>query len=141
TALDELDARAFERRGVGEFKPRDFPVLVGDEARPVEDRLAQRPTVTRRVLELVRKAPRVDPQPFWNAAADHAGAADTVLLGHHDARAVAGGDPRGAHAAGASSDDEEIDVMLGHFVGSKPSAGAASRFRDLVFSFRHAFWR
>src|SRR5262249_38208325 len=56
TAFDELDARAFERRGIGELKPRDFPVLVGDEARPVEDRLAQRPTVTRRVLELVRKA-------------------------------------------------------------------------------------
>src|SRR5262249_23607984 len=141
TAFDDRDARAFERRGVGELKPRDFPVLVGDEARPVEDRLAPRPTVTRRVLELVRKTRGVDQQLFWDAAADQAGAADTVLLGHHDARAVAGGDPRGAHAAGASSNDEEIDVMLGHIVGSKPSAGAASRCRDPVFSFRRGFWR
>ena len=103
-AFDDLDARAFERRGVGELKARDFPVLVGDEARPVEDRLAQRPTVTRRVLELVRKARGVDEQLFGNAAADHAGAADTILLGHHDARAITGSDPRGAHAARACSD-------------------------------------
>jgi len=103
-AFDDLDACPFERRGVGELEARDFPVLVGDEARPVEHGFVERPTVTRRVLELVRKARGVDEQLFGNAAADHASAADTVLLGHHDTRAITGSDPRGAHAARACSD-------------------------------------
>src|SRR5262249_14147044 len=66
-ALNELDARAFEHRGVGEFKPRDFPILVGDEARPVEEWLGQRPTVTRGILEFLGKARGVDEQLLGNA--------------------------------------------------------------------------
>src|SRR5262249_35919654 len=71
-ALDELHAGALKRRGIGEFKPRNLAILIGNEARPVEYRFAQRPAVARRVLEFVGKTRGVDEELFRNTAADHA---------------------------------------------------------------------
>ena len=59
-ALGELDAGALECGDIGEFKPRDLPVLVGDECPPVEPRFVQRPAVAGGVLELVGKAGGID---------------------------------------------------------------------------------
>src|SRR3546814_13380480 len=56
----------------------------------------------------------VDQQLLRHAAADHAGAAVTVFLGHRDARAMARGDPAGAHAARSATDHEEVEVILAH---------------------------
>jgi hypothetical protein len=56
----------------------------------------------------------VDQQLLRHTAADHAGAADAVLLGEHHAGAVAGRDARGAHATRAAADDEEVGVQVGH---------------------------
>ena len=56
----------------------------------------------------------IDQQLLRHAAADHAGAAHAVLFGDHDARAVTGRDPGGAHPARTASDDEQIDVELSH---------------------------
>ena len=56
----------------------------------------------------------IDEQLLRHAAADHAGAAHPVLFGDHDFCAVACRDPRGAHAARAGADDEQIDVELSH---------------------------
>ena len=81
-AFDELDAGALKRRAIGELKPCNLAILVGDEAWPVERWFTQRPAVARRILELVGKTRGVDKQLFRNTTADHAGAADAVLLGH-----------------------------------------------------------
>src|SRR5437763_1662328 len=51
-----------------------------------------------------------DRDVLGHAAADHAGAADPVVLANADPRAVAGGDPRGPHAAGAGAHDEQVVV-------------------------------
>ena len=99
TAGDDLDVGTLERRRVGELEPGNLAILVGDERRPVEHRLAQGPAVTGGILEVVGKAGGVDQQFLGHAAADHAGAADAKLLRHHDARAMAGSDPRCAHTA------------------------------------------
>ena len=113
-ALDDLDLGALERRGIGGFEPRDLAVLVGDQRRPVERRLRHGPAVAGGVLELVGKARGIDQELLRHAAADHAGAADAVFLGDHHARAVARRDARGAHAARARPDDEQIDVVVRH---------------------------
>ena len=126
TARDDFDVRALERRRIGELEPRYLAILVGDQLRPVERRFVQGPAVTRGVLEVVGKTCRVDQQFLGNAAADHAGAADAKLLRHHDARAIAGSDPRRAHTARAGSDDEEIDLLIGHVVLSNQPRSRSS---------------
>ena len=111
-ALDDRNLGPLERAGVGGFEPRNLPILVGDQLPPVEHRLVDGPAVARRVLELVGKTRGIDQQFLGNAAADHAGAADPEFLRHHDARAVAGSNPRRPHAARAGTDDEQIDVVI-----------------------------
>ena len=121
-ALHNRDLRPLQVGRIGRLEPRDLAVLVGDQRRPVEDRLRQRPAVAGGVLELVGKARGIDQKLLRHAAADHAGAADPIFLGHHDARAMARRDPRGPHAAGAGADDEKIDIVVSH---TRPFAPAA----------------
>ena len=113
-ALDDLDLRPFEVGGVGQFEPRDLAVLVGDQRRPVEARLRYRPAVACGILEFIGKARGIDEQLLRHAAADHARAADAVLLGDHDVCAIARRDARRAHAARTGTDDEKIDVLIRH---------------------------
>ena len=113
-ALDDRDVGARQVRRVGGFQPRDFLVLVGDQRRPVEGGRRHGPAVARRILEFVGKARGVDQQLLRHAAADHAGAADAIFLRQHHARAVTRGDARGAHAARAAADDEQIGIEVGH---------------------------
>ncbi len=126
-ALDQLHAGALERRGIRELEPCNLAILVGDETRPVEDRFSQAPAVACRILEFVGKTRGVDEQLFRNTAADHARAADAVLLAYQYACTVTGRNPRGTHTARACSDDEQIEVIVGHIVGPT-AAGAASDF-------------
>ena len=110
-ALDDLDARLLEIAAVDAFEPRDLLVLVGDQGRPVEARRADRPAEAGGIGELVGEPRRIDEELLRHAAADHAGAADPILLGDHHLGAVTRGDPRRPHAAGAGADDEEVDVV------------------------------
>ena len=75
-ALDERDLGALQRGGIGGLEPRDLAILVGDQRRPIEDRLADGPAVAGRILELVGEARGIDQELLRDAAADHAGAAD-----------------------------------------------------------------
>ena len=85
------------------------------QRRPVKDRgLRQGPAETGGILEIIGEAAGIDEELLGHAAADHAGAADAVLLRDHDPGAVAGGDARRARAARACPDDEQIDVELSH---------------------------
>ena len=53
----------------------------------------------------------IDHELLGHAAADHAGAADPVLLGDRRRWRRQRGQPRGAHAARAGADDEEVVVV------------------------------
>ncbi len=110
-ALDDLDLGAIEIGGVGPLQPVDLLVLVGDQRRPVELRLGHCPAEARGILEFVGKARGIDQELLRHAAADHAGAADAILLGDHHARAIAGRNAGGAHAARTRADDEQIDLF------------------------------
>ena len=112
--LDDAGAGFFHIGGVGRLQPRDLLVLVGDQGRPVERRRSNGPAEARGVLDLVVDVRAIDQKLLRHAAADHAGAAHPVFFGNHDARAMAGGDPGGAHPARTSSDHEQIDVELSH---------------------------
>ncbi len=106
----DLDAGAREVAAVDALQPGDLGIARGLERRPVEARRIEVPAEARGIGELVGEAPGIDHQLLGHAAADHAGAADAVLLRQHHPGAVAGGDPRRPHAAGATADHEQVDV-------------------------------
>ena len=112
--LDDARAGFLDIGGVDALEPGDLLVLVGDQRRPVERHRRNGPAEARGVLDLVVDVRADHEQLFRHAAADHAGAAHPVLFGDHHPRAMAGGDPGGAHPARTSSDHEQIDVELSH---------------------------
>src|SRR6185312_11121775 len=81
--LGDHDAGVFERGAIESFQTGDLAVLVGDQGRPIEARLRNRPAVAGRVRELVREAAGVDHQLLGHAAPDHARAAEAVFFGEH----------------------------------------------------------
>ena len=111
TALGDLDLGAIEIGGVGLLEPVDLLVLVGDQRRPIELRLGHRPAEARGILEFLGEARGIDQQLLRHAAADHAGAADPILLGDHHPRAIAGRDAGGTDPARTRADDEQIDLF------------------------------
>src|SRR5690606_36081440 len=96
--------------------------------RPVKLGALHRPAEGFRLLEVERKAACVHQKLLRHAATDDAGAADAVLLGDHDARAMLGGDARGAHAARPAADDEQIDVELRHWAPLRGAQIVCPRF-------------
>ena len=104
----------FEVADIGLVEPVDLLVLVGDERRPVEGDLLGRPAEADGILEILGILGRIDEELFRHAAADDAGAADTVFFGDRHLRAMLGGDARRPDAARARADDEEIVVEVGH---------------------------
>src|SRR4051794_28931031 len=137
TRLEDHDARALERGRIRHFQPRDFAVLVGDQVRPVEGRRREPPAVTRGIRKVVGVARCIDQQLLRHTTADNAGAADAVLLGYRNARAIAGCDPRGTNTARASTDNEEIDLPIRHAFPFCASANAARirSYRSCPFFF------
>ncbi len=107
---EQLDARALQVGLVDAGDALDLLVLVGDQGRPVEGGRAQAPAEAFGVLELVAEAAGVDQQLLGDAAAHHAGAAVAEFLGDRHLGAVARGDARRAHAAGAGADHEQVEV-------------------------------
>src|SRR5438270_252068 len=81
------------------FGPRDLLVLVGDQHVPVEMPFGDGPAEAGGILEILAKMAGIDEQLLWNAAADHAGAAEAVFLGDGDARAGLCRQPARPHAA------------------------------------------
>src|SRR4029450_13018750 len=72
---EQLHARTLEVALVAAGDALDLLVLVGDQGRPVEGRLAQAPAEAFRVLELIAEAAGVYQQLLWGGAARDAGAA------------------------------------------------------------------
>ena len=108
--LDKLGAGADEILPIGVAEPADLLVLGADEGGPVERGLADPPTETRRVAEVVGEAAGVDVKLLRHAAPDDARAADAAFLGDERLGAMAGGDARRPHAARSCADDKKIDV-------------------------------
>src|SRR4029079_751943 len=112
--LDQLGACAFERGHVSALQPRDFAVLVVDQRRPMENRFRHRPAVAGRINKIVGKTRGIKEKLLRHAAADHAGTADAVFFRDHDARAVLARNARGAHATRSRTNDEKVEVVVGH---------------------------
>ncbi len=83
------------------------------------------PAEAARVGQILGEMGAVDEQLLGDAAADDAGAADFMLLGDRNLRAMGRGDARGADAARAGADHEQIIVEAGHY-SSSPRAFAIS---------------
>src|ERR1019366_7642345 len=119
-AIFDGDARLVEIVAVNRGKAGDFLLLRGDEFRPVKRRWGKRPAEPGRVREMVLEPARMDHEFLWHAAADHASPADAEFLRDHDPGAMRRRDAGRPHAAGSSTNHEEIDIVAGH---STPSPG------------------
>jgi hypothetical protein len=114
-AGDERDARIFQQRAVDAVEPRDLFGALCLEVGPVElRRLGQRPAVARGFLERFGVTGRVAVELLRNAAHVDAGAAQLGRFGQPHAGTGLRGHARGAHAAAAAADDEEIEVECAH---------------------------
>jgi hypothetical protein len=107
-----LDAGLAKDVLVDAVEPRDLLVLVGEQRRPVEFRLADRPAEGARDLEVLAEMRGVGKQLLRDAADVDAGAAEAVGFRNRDLRAERRGNAAGANAAGAASYGEEVVIEL-----------------------------
>src|SRR4029079_2731178 len=70
--------------------------------------------VAGRINKIVGKTRGINEKLLRHAAADHAGTADAVFFRDHDARAVLARNARGAHATRSRTNDEKVEVVVGH---------------------------
>src|SRR5262249_16298138 len=120
----QLHAGAIEQSEIDAVQSIDLLLDIVAQGRPGMGRARGGPAVSHGVLELVGKLRTIDEEFLGHAAPDHAGAADPVILKNAHARAVAGRDPRGPHAARTCADDEK--VVIKHHVDNprtKPQHG------------------
>ena len=113
-AVEDGGAGALDEPLIDAVEPRDLLVLVGDQRLPVVAALAHGPAEAGGVLEILAEMRGVDQELLRHAADIDAGAAEIAVLGHRHARAMAGGDARGARPGRAGTDDEEVEVVFGH---------------------------
>jgi hypothetical protein len=111
---DDLGAGVLQPVTVKPLQAVDFTILVCDQRRPVERSLSDGPAKAARIFEMLGELRGVDKQLFGNAAADHAGAAEPVLLRNGDFLAQAGRQARRAHPARAAADHKQVVVILAH---------------------------
>jgi len=97
-----LDAGVDQDPLVDAVQARDLAVLVREERRPVEARLAGAPAVGRGDVEVLAKVRGVGEELLWNAADVDAGAAKAAGLGDRDPGAVASADAARADSAGTA---------------------------------------
>ncbi len=115
---------------INPVQPVDLFILIGDQLRPGVGCLAHRPAISFRVVEVFGKMARIDQQLFGHTAANDAGAADTILLGDGHAGAEAGGNARGANAAGPGADNKQIVIKCHFYTSLGSDAGQASGWRS-----------
>ncbi len=127
-AVEQVGAGLLQVGDIDARQPGNLDVLALDEARPVERGLRRRPAVALGQGEVLGEFGRIDHELLGHAAADHAGAADAVFLGHGDARAGHGGQARGAHAARSGADDKQV-VVVAHRLVLKASLHSLGRLR------------
>src|SRR5262249_50087088 len=109
-----VDADPGEAVAIHLREPRDLAVFVGDQRGPGKRGALDRPAVAARVLEILGIVRRVGEELLRHAAADHAGAADAVVLGDRHLAAEMVRNAARADAAGPGTDDEEVVVEAAH---------------------------
>ena len=110
--LEDRHLVAFERVGIGALDPLDVVQHIVSQRDPVEGRVLGRPAEIARVLQVFGEMRAVDEHLLGHAAADDTGPADAVFLGHGDLGAMRRRHAAGAHAARASADGEEVEIIL-----------------------------
>ena len=115
TVADDLHARLFQIGGIGGFEPGDFLFLVGHQGGPIEAGV-DLPAEARGDVEHVAETGGIDIELLGHAATNDAGAADAKFLDDGDPGAIGGRHARGAHPAGAGSDNDKIIAIgaVGH---------------------------
>ena len=111
-AVDDLGAGLLEVADVDAGKPRHVALDIGGERRPVEVQPLGAPAEADRILEGLGVVGGMNEQLLRHATAEHARAADAVLLGDGNAFAEFRRAARGAHSGGARPDDEEVVVVF-----------------------------
>ena len=106
---DELDAGLLEHADVDAVQAVDLAIARRDQGAPVELRL-DLPAIAARRLEVLGEHGAVVHQLLRHAAADHAGAADPVVLADRDPGPIARGPAGAGHAAGTAADHDQIEV-------------------------------
>ncbi len=114
TGLEDLGAGILQPLAIETFEAGDFLVLGRNQRRPVEARLADRPAITGRILEMLVELRGIDEQLLRHAAADDAGAAEAIFLGDGHLLAERCRKTGAAYAAGAAADHEQVIVKIGH---------------------------
>lgn len=121
-AFEQGHAAVDQQVAVDAIEPRNFAVLVGDQLRPVELRVFQRPAKPRSLLEVVGEVRAVHQQLFRHAADVDAGPAQVTAFRNRHFRPVARGKTRGPHTAGTGANHKQIKIV-GHInlLGSSPA--------------------
>ena len=112
TLLEDRHLVAFERVGIGALDPLDVLQHIVAQRDPVEGRVLGRPAEIARVLQVLGEMRAVDEHLLGHAAADDAGSADAVFLGHRHLRAMRRRHTAGAHAPRARADGEKVEIIL-----------------------------
>src|SRR4029077_9705582 len=107
-ALDCLDAYLGEAIGIDLREPGDLAVLFRYQRGPGKRRALDRPAVAARVLEVLGVVCRIGKELLRHAAADHAGAADAVVLGDGHPGAQVVRNAARPDTAGAGADGEQV---------------------------------
>ena len=108
----DLHAGVDEHALVDAVQSGDLAVLVREERRPVEARLAARPAVGGGDLELLAEMRGVGKELLRDAADVDAGAAEAPGLGDRDFRPVRGGHAARAHSARAAAYREKVVIEI-----------------------------
>src|SRR4029453_1797046 len=114
----------------------DLAPDIADQGSPIELEIVASPTIVLCLRELGRVFAAIDEELLRNAAADHTGAADAVLLGNANLGAELGSKARRANSAGAPTDDELVVIVLSHLASGSCAAQqvhpAAARYDSQI---------
>lgn len=114
TAVEDVGLGVLQPLAIEAFEPGDFLVLRRDQLFPVEATFADAPAETFGILEIFRELRGINEQLLRHAAANDAGTAITVFFSYSHALAERGRHAAAAHAAGTTTDNEEIVVISCH---------------------------
>ncbi len=113
---EDSDLVVVERLRVEPLEPVDIGEHMVAQHRPVEGEVRHIPAEAARVLDVLGEMRAIDEHLLGDAAADHAGAADPIFLRDRHPRAIAGRDPRRAHAARTRTDHEQVEIIVAHHI-------------------------